>query len=397
MEALCLAALMVSLGVLSLGHLRLKRGLNRPPPRCGRPEVYPSVTVIRPIRGLDVGAEQNVRSLLALDYPADFEVLFILDGEDDPAYASVKEWVQTMPTRARRAEVLVAGHPAPGHTGKLNAMQRGVAESRGTLLAFSDSDTRPEPHLLTRSVEALLDDPRAGAAFPPIYATADEPRVGDVAYGIVVKAWYAPSLHLARGPAGEMPFIMGQLMVLRREALDAVGGLGCLEGQLVDDMFLGKRLAEAGWENRLVVDTPLRVVTGGMGLRDFLQFFTRWMLFSKSGLAFSFTRPNWERGAACVVGWLCLPLAIGLHSTSATLAAVAVLAFTVFSEDRLQRACRGGGLRWRHLWLAAFLPVLSAGAAAATLRTRRVTWRGRTYALDAGARLELGRGAGSRS
>ena len=46
---------------------------------------------------------------------------------------------------------------------------------------------------------------------------------------------------------------------------------------------------------------------------------------------------------------------------------------------------------------AAFLPVLSAGAAAATLRTRRVTWRGRTYALDAGARLELGRGAGSRS
>ena len=46
---------------------------------------------------------------------------------------------------------------------------------------------------------------------------------------------------------GELPFIMGQLMVFRRPALRAIGGVACAEGQLVDDMYIGKRVHEAGF------------------------------------------------------------------------------------------------------------------------------------------------------
>src|SRR3954468_8294313 len=103
MERLLVAALRTSLGGLVLliaGHVRLTRGLRREVPRYALPERYPSVTVIRPIRGLDVGAEENVRALLALDYPGELELMFILDGEDDPAWPKVQEWVARMPTRA---------------------------------------------------------------------------------------------------------------------------------------------------------------------------------------------------------------------------------------------------------------------------------------------------------
>ena len=44
--------------------------------------------------------------------------------------------------------MLLAGKPPPGRTGKLNAMMLGEARAQGELIAFSDSDTRPGPHLV---------------------------------------------------------------------------------------------------------------------------------------------------------------------------------------------------------------------------------------------------------
>ena len=35
---------------------------------------------------------------------------------------------------------------------------------------------------------------------------------------------------------------MGQLMVFKRRALEAIGGVGVAQGQFVDDMYIGKRL-----------------------------------------------------------------------------------------------------------------------------------------------------------
>src|SRR4051812_22425416 len=82
----------------------------------------PSVTIIRPIRGLDVGARENTLALLNLDYPSALELLFVFDTAQDPGYAVVEALVKTACPKGRTARVLLAGHPPPGQTGKLNAM-----------------------------------------------------------------------------------------------------------------------------------------------------------------------------------------------------------------------------------------------------------------------------------
>jgi len=46
-------------------------------------------------------------------------------------------------------------------------------------------------------------------------------------------------------------------MLLRRSALEAIGGVEAADGQLVDDMYLGQRLVAAGYRN-LVVPHPCR-------------------------------------------------------------------------------------------------------------------------------------------
>ncbi|NTX07756.1 glycosyltransferase [Myxococcus sp. CA051A] len=380
------AAGAAALGVLVHGHRGLMAGLRRRPAPSPRKFEPPSVTIIRPIRGLDVEARQNVRALLDLDYPGEWEVLFVFDSEEDPAFAVTREELATYPTGAKRVELLVAGEPPPGLTGKLNAMQMGVARARGTLLAFSDSDTRPAPGVLTALVGALLEDALTGATFAPIYAAAEEPLAGDVGYGLLVNAWYGSSVARAAGPDGALPFIMGQLMVFRREALEAIGGVGCAAGQFVDDMYLGRKLHEVGWKNR-VIHAPLRIVTGQLELREFLRIFRRWVLFSEAGLPWNFARPNWIRG---VMGWLAwggLAAAVTRRAWGHAALASLPIGFSVWSQLRLQRAFNGPRIAPRHYWVPAVLPLLGAGVALSARLSREVDWRGRSYQLDAKARL----------
>src|SRR5882757_1336475 len=45
---------------------------------------HPSVTVIRPVRGKDVGAAENFAAALDTGYPGEVETLFIFDDYNDP-------------------------------------------------------------------------------------------------------------------------------------------------------------------------------------------------------------------------------------------------------------------------------------------------------------------------
>src|SRR5258707_13686298 len=84
---------------------------------------YPSITVVRPVRGKDVGAAENFAAALDTGYPGDVETLFVFDDDNDPglpvARAVVAEHVAN--GRPARADVIVAGAPPRGRTGKLNA------------------------------------------------------------------------------------------------------------------------------------------------------------------------------------------------------------------------------------------------------------------------------------
>jgi ceramide glucosyltransferase len=381
------------LGLMLLGHRQMARAIRRPPIRPARLQNYPSVTVIRPIRGLDIGSRENAEALLDQVYPGEQETLFILDTESDPAYPVMVELVRARASRDRgRAEVLLAGKPPPGRTGKLNAMILGEKRAKGELIAFSDSDTRPGPELLRLLVEELGARPEAGDAFAPVVAQSEVTRAGDAGYELLVNSWYGPSVALAAGASGQLPFIMGQMMVFTRPALNAVGGVQCAEGQFVDDMYIGQCVARAGFKN-LMVPYPLRIVTGGLSVRQFIRVFRRWMLFSQGGLPPTFVLPNWFRGVLyfTALGDTAVALATK-HWAGAALPALAVGVF-VWSQVDLHLRFGGLPLAAKHLWVPAVLPIVAALVTLSTKVNRHVDWRGRSYSLDASAKLTGDAGA----
>jgi ceramide glucosyltransferase len=364
-------------------HRQLTRAIRDARPTRPRLDRYPSVSVIRPVRGRDVDAAANFAAALDTGYPGEVETLFIVDDRTDPAWPLLEQAIARDPKHAR---LLVAGPPPAGRTGKLNAMIVGLKEARGELVAFGDSDTRPDRDVLRTTVETLLQEAGAGSAFAPVVVCNRSGTAGDAGYALLIDALYGPTVALASRPTGDLPFIMGQLMVFKRSTLSAIGGLDCASGQLVDDMHIGACVARAGLRN-VQSSHPLTIVTGGMSMADFFRLYRRWLMFSRSGLPRSFTWPMWQRGIEFYLGVAALTFAVlGGHPLVALGPALALLGFGV-SLSRLQRAFGGTTVPARHLWMTLAIFVISPVVLLACLVHRSVTWRGRDYALDAAARL----------
>lgn len=381
--ALLLAAILVT-------HSSRARVFERPgAPSFDSARSLPPVTVVRPIKGLDVGARENLEALLTQDYPGRMQVLLVLDDERDPSYALAREVAEAHRARGADVEVLLSGAPPPERTGKLNAMMAGLERATGELVAFNDSDTRPAPWLTRVLVERLLDTPGAGDTFAPVVATFEpSTRVesGDVAYALLLNVWYGPSALLAAGRSGELPFIMGQYMVFSRPALDAIGGLASAEGHFVDDMQLGRNVARAGLKN-IQIQHAMPIVTGGQSLLAFLRTFRRWLLFSRGGLPVTFTRPHFVRGVLGALCWV-LPLsALLVSGPVAALVPAAALGTFAWCEASMNLRCGGDRVPWRLMWVPAVLPLLGLAVVVSTRVARRTDWRGRTYDLDRAARL----------
>ncbi len=368
-------------------HWLLSRAIRRAPPARVEPEVWPSISVVRPVKGADTGQAENLRAALNTGYPGHVETIFVFDDEQDPGYAGAVEAAQahTRSGRPGSARVITCGPPEPNRTGKLHAMIVGAEQAAGELLAFGDSDTRPAKGLLTELVATLLADDRTACTFAPAVVVGRLKTSGDVGYAMMLNALYGSVAAWRAGRDGRLPFVMGQIMVFRREALDEVGGVACAEGQLVDDMAIGTCLHDAGWHN-VMVTSPLDIVAEGVSLGQFLKIYRRWMLFGKNGLSFSFTWPVWVRsieffGAVIVAivagalgGWAPMSIALG-----------AVVVFGL-SNIRLHHLLGGGRLPIHGLWMVWGVLVL-APFVQLSMRFGSVDWRGRTYALDKEASL----------
>ncbi|MDQ6773094.1 MAG: mycofactocin biosynthesis glycosyltransferase MftF [Candidatus Dormibacteraeota bacterium] len=191
-------------------------GLVEMRPVAGEPP--PVVSVIVPVRdrGHELGA--CLRSLRALDYPADrLEILVVDDASAEPVAAA--------------SGVRVLRRERPG--GPAAARNQGAAAARGEVLAFLDSDCRAAEDWLRRLIPELadLDVDLAGG------------RVLGDRRGGWAERYEAACSSLDLGPrygpvgAGRMvPYLVTANLVVRRAAFQALGGFdaGLRFGEDVD-------------------------------------------------------------------------------------------------------------------------------------------------------------------
>ena len=382
--------LCIALGVqLALDHRRLARACRSATgASASRPDDLPFLSIVRPTKGADVEQLENFRAALALDYPGPLETIFVFEDTDDPAHDLAVRAIEEHRARGGHgdARIVLAGRPPPERTGKINNMIVGTAHAGGDVIAFGDSDTRPPATLFTELVGDLVADPGAGAIFALPVATATPRTGGDVGYAVILNAYLGAQMIHAAGPERTLPFLMGQTMLFRREALDAIGGIECAEGQLVDDMFLGAQVHGAGWRN-LLGRSVIPVIGHGLGFADFYRLWRRWLFFGRGGIPFAFMLPLAWRGISVflALGLLLTTLVQGF--VAAALAPAALLLAEGLHYLRLHRLVGGAPIPPRLLWMIWLPQPLAAVIAVSMLLSPEVEWRGHRYRLDLAARL----------
>jgi ceramide glucosyltransferase len=198
------------------------------------------ISILKPLAGLDLNLESNLRTFFEQDYPA-FEILFAVRDASDPASKIVARLQQQYPKVPSR--LLFAGESRYPNA-KVHSLDHMLRAATNDLVVMSDSDIRVTPGFL-RAVAAEFQVSSVGVATCP-YRAVPGPSLWSRLEATGMNTDFWGSALVARMLEG-MHFAVGPTIVARRRVLDSMGGFDRLKDYLAEDFVMGKFAAEAGY------------------------------------------------------------------------------------------------------------------------------------------------------
>lgn len=208
--------------------------------RAPEPEGQPPISILKPLAGVDLGLDENLRSFFQQSYPR-YEVLLAVRSADDPAVAVVERLRSQFPAVPSR--LIVTGEP-PYPNAKVFSLHCMFAAARYDLLVMADSDVRVTPALLS-TLAAEFQDEKTGLVTCP-YRAVPGPSFWSRLEAIGLNTEFLAGVLVARLLDG-MQFALGPTIAARRQTLADLGGFHALKDYLAEDFVMGKLAAELGW------------------------------------------------------------------------------------------------------------------------------------------------------
>ena len=229
----------------------------------------PPVTIFKPVHGMEEQLAANLESFFQQDYPR-YEIIFGARDLNNPA-AQVAEQVRAKYPRTP-SRMILSG-PPQWPSAKVFSLEKMIAASSNSYFIISDSDVRVAPDFLRNTVPPLLD-PEAGMVtcmyrgIPAADFWSSLEALGlsvEMSSGVVVA-------DMMEG----MRFALGPAMAVRRDALEAIGGISAVRDYYSDDFELGNRVWQKGYNVVLSHYIVRNVLTSRSPLRT-LGDQLRWM------------------------------------------------------------------------------------------------------------------------
>jgi ceramide glucosyltransferase len=364
--SLCLAATYSVLTVAAALVWQVRRA-----PKTSQP--LPPVTVLKPLCGAEPGLYQHLRSFCRQDYP-EFQIVFGVSDLADPAYAVVQRLMAEFPSLPIDVVVNPQQH---GSNLKTSNLINILGQARYDVLAMADSDAFVGPDYL-RTVTAPLLDHRVGLV-TCIYRGVPTQQIWSRLGAMYINEWYMPSVLLA-WLFGHKGYASGQTLCLRRDTLQAIGGLRPIANHLAEDYQLGELIRGLGLR---IVLSPY-VVKGEHhepSMDSLTRHELRWMRTIRV------LRP---RSFPWIFLTFSLPLAIlgiALTYAESSLSAAAWALFATTAAARLalhfMHRLQGDRPLLSDFWLLPARDLLLCWVWWRSFFTSRVTWRGNKFDVSA--------------
>jgi ceramide glucosyltransferase len=329
------------------------------------------ISILKPLAGLDLDLESNLRTFFQQDYPA-FEILFAVRSEADPAAGVVARLQREYPKVPSR--LILTGEP-PYPNAKVFSLDRMLAAASNDLVVMSDSDIRITSDSL-RTVAAEFQTTHLGVATCPYRAVPGASFWSCLeATGMNTDFW--GSALVARMLEG-MHFAVGPTIAARRNVLQSIGGFARLKDYLAEDFVLGKFAAEAG-HGVILSSYVVEHHIGSATLQENVSHRLRWARSTRR-----------SRPAGYVGQLFTMPLPLALLVFAASPAWWPILPVTAIVRAVAAYIVSARVLRARINWL--LLPIedlLGFCFWIAGFFGNTISWRGRRYKLFSDGRFEL--------
>ena len=339
-------------------------------PRNASKSVFtPSVSILKPVRGSDPGAYENFASLCVQDYP-DYEIVFCIDGPDDPIHAVIGELRANFPQA--RIRVLFGARSAATND-KVAKLARLTEEAQHEYLVINDSDVRVRPDYL-RALVAPLADPSVGATTCFYLQGADKSFTESLQTMGMVSDFYAGIL--TDWNLEGVKFALGPTIATTRSRLLQAGGYKAIENRPADDLLIGQMIAASGARVELL-PYCIDVVADYGSVGDLLQKRLRWIVEMRH------IRPWGHFGLLFTQGLLWWTFAMLIDSSLG----VALGYFAAYFALRLAMTwivgIRGLGRKdvFAKLWMIPVWDAVALGLWLASFAVSTFRWRGGRYQI----------------
>jgi ceramide glucosyltransferase len=371
------SALLIAAGFSVLALLAVVIWRLRYAHRRSAPGVQPPVTVLKPLCGAEPGLHTHLRSFCLQNYPT-FQIVFGVRERTDAALAVVERIIAEFPALSIDVVVNPQLHGDNYKTSNLINMMR---RARHDVLVIADSDAVVGPDYLAVVTQPLLD-PDVGLV-TCIYQGVPTKTIWSRLGAMYINEWFVPSVLLAWF-FGHRQYSSGQTLCLRRDTLQAIGGLQSIANHIADDYRVGELVRGLG--QRIVLSGyPVEVEHHEPDARALVSHELRWMRTlhvvrprSFRWLFLSFTLP------VAVLGMSFASLGMyALRAAWLLLGITAVARLALHFAHRLRPARSGHRSMFGDLWLMPARDLLLCWTWMRSFSASSIVWRGREFNVDA--------------
>lgn len=364
---------------LLLAHHGFWRADQRLPHGIRPLSAWPSVLAIVPARNEAASIAACVGSLAAQRYEGPFHVIVVDDASADGTADLARG-----AAAADRISVIPAPPLTPGWTGKLGAMNAGLAHADATGLApvyywFTDADIVHPPETLTRLVAHAVHRRRdLVSLMVKLHCRHAWEQLLIPAFIFFFQMLYP--FRAANDDRTKVAAAAGGCILLSRESLRAAGGLAPIRGDIIDDCALARLIKHRG--GRLWIGLS----DGSASVREASGLAPLWSMVSRTAFTQLRYSPVLLLGTLFGLALVFLaPLGILLtwpwHGNG-TAALLGLLTSLLMTMSYMPTVIDYGQARWRAVLLpiaAALYAAMTFASALAHWRRQGGAWKGRTY------------------
>lgn len=207
-------------------------------------QVTESVTVIVPMRNEAENVTECISALASQSGVANLKFILVNDSSNDNTLALAEQAV----AGDSRFTIIDSPELRTGWLGKVSALQSGYEAADSDFIITIDADVRLKPNAVTRAVNQVKDlNLDFVSPYPQqIAITFAEKLIQPLLHW----SWMSTVvLRLAeKYPVRSTAIANGQFFVVRKEALDIIGGFASVSNKILDDIEIARSLISSGFK-----------------------------------------------------------------------------------------------------------------------------------------------------